>query len=86
MDKEHNVETQTKLNALTVYFEMMVSQVGSTLSDGDEPLKDFIKREVYSDIRDMFASFRKDREQGTFFSAEIDKTGDRSLSKMLDGD
>mmetsp|Transcript_12757 Transcript_12757/g.20345 ORF Transcript_12757/g.20345 Transcript_12757/m.20345 type:complete len:204 (-) Transcript_12757:228-839(-) len=37
MDKEHNVETQTKLNALTVYFEMMVSQVRSTLSDGDEP-------------------------------------------------
>mmetsp|Transcript_13032 Transcript_13032/g.21438 ORF Transcript_13032/g.21438 Transcript_13032/m.21438 type:complete len:224 (+) Transcript_13032:104-775(+) len=87
MDKDHNVETPRQPSGPAAERRLeMVSQVGSTLSDGDEPLKDFIKREVYSDIRDMFASFRKDREQGTFFSAEIDKTGDRSLSKMLDGD
>jgi len=59
MDKEHNVETQTKLNALTVYFEMMVSQVGSTLSDGDdEILKNFdfdeFERGVISEMREIF--------------------------------
>ena len=59
MDKEHNVETQTKLNALTVYFEMMVSQVRSTLSDGeDEILKNFdfdeFERGVISEMRERF--------------------------------
>mmetsp|Transcript_3971 Transcript_3971/g.6746 ORF Transcript_3971/g.6746 Transcript_3971/m.6746 type:complete len:209 (-) Transcript_3971:253-879(-) len=58
MDKEHNVETQTKLNALTVYFEMMVSQVRSTLSDGDEILKNFdfdeFERGVISEMREIF--------------------------------
>jgi len=80
MDKEHNVETQTKLNALTVYFEMMVSQVGSTLSDGDEPLNfNEFTREVISDMREIFRSSKSDMR-------ELFRSNKCAYKVTLDGD
>jgi len=80
MDKEHNVETQTKLNALTVYFEMMVSQVGSTLSDGDEPLNfNEFTREVISDMREIFRSSKSDMR-------ELFRSNMSAYKVTLDGD
>ena len=62
MDKDHNVETPRQPSSPAAERRLeMVSQVGSTLSDGDEPLINWNEcaREVISEMREIFRSSSK---------------------------
>jgi len=81
MDKDHNVETPRQPSSPAAERRLeMVSQVGSTLSDGDEPLNfNEFTREVISDMREIFRSSKSDMR-------ELFRSNMSAYKVTLDGD
>jgi len=81
MDKDHNVETPRQPSGPAAERRLeMVSQVGSTLSDGDEPLNfNEFTREVISDMREIFRSSKSDMR-------ELFRSNMSAYKVTLDGD
>jgi len=81
MDKDHNVETPRQPSSPAAERRLeMVSQVGSTLSDGDEPLNfNEFTREVISDMREIFRSSKSDMR-------EMFRSNKCAYKVTLDGD